>query len=339
MKAIICTKFGPPEVLELREVEKPGPRANELLVKIHAASINFGDTLVRNFREISPGKFHMPFLFWLIGKIYFGFRKPRIEILGSEFSGEIESVGNDVKLFRKGDQVFGYSGPRMGAYAEYICMPENGVVALKPAGMTYEEAAAVPYGGIMAWNLLRSIDLRPGQKVLINGASGGIGPALVQLAKSHFGAIVSGVCGTARIEYVAALGAEKVIDYTKEDFADRGERYDCIFDILGKSSFARCKVALRPDGRLFYISFKMKQVFQMLWTSLTGGKKAVCVVMNEKAEDLDNVRKLIEAGKLKAMIDKCYPLEQAAEAHRYAEEGRKNGNVVLFIKQNTGTIL
>jgi len=331
MKAIVCTKFGPPEVLQLQEVEKPTPKSREILIKTHATPVNFGDALVRNFSSVSPRKFHMPFLFWFMGKIYFGFRKPKISILGSEFSGEVESVGKDVRRFRQGDRVFGYRGARMGAYAEYLCMPENGVVAPKPANMTYEEAAAVPYGAIMALNVLRKANLQPGQKILVNGASGGIGPAVVQLARSHFGAVVTGVCSTPRLAYVRSLGAEKVIDYTQEDFVDSSETYDCIVDILGKSSLARCKRSLKPKGRCLFVSFKMKKVFQMLWTSVSGGRKAVCVVSNEKAADLAFIKELIEAGKIKTIIDRCYPMEQAADAHRYVEQGQKKGNVVITI--------
>jgi NADPH:quinone reductase-like Zn-dependent oxidoreductase len=331
MKAIVCTKYGPPEVLRLKEVKKPIPRNNEILIKVHATPVNFGDALVRDFEAVSPRKFHMPFLFWLMGKFYFGFRKPKISILGSEFAGEVEAVGKDVKRFSPGDPVFGYRGPRMGAYAEYLCMPEDGVAALKPANMTFEEASAVPYGAIMALNVLRKARLQPGQKILVNGASGGIGPAVVQLAKSHFGAIVTGVCSTPRLEYVRSLGAEKVIDYTQEDFADSGETYDCIVDILGKSSPARCKRSLKPKGRCLFVSFKMKQVFQMLRTSLSGGRKAVCIVSTEKAEDLVLIKELIEAGKIKTIIDRCFPLEQAADAHRYVEQGHKKGNVVITI--------
>jgi NADPH:quinone reductase-like Zn-dependent oxidoreductase len=277
----------------------------------------------------------MPFLFWLFGKIYFGFRKPKKTILGSEFAGEVEATGKAVKKYRKGDQVFGYLGPAMGAYAEYLCMPENGVVALKPANMTYEEAASVPYGAIMALNLLRKLNIQSGQKVLINGASGGIGSFMLQLAK-YFGAEVTGVCGTPRLELVKSLGADKVIDYNKEDFTQSGETYDLIFDILGKSSFSRCKSSLKQSGRYILVSFKMKQLFQMLWTSMIGclpirqaGKKVICAMSSEKPEDLIFIKQLIEAGKIKSIIDKCYPLEQAAGAHRYAEQGHKKGNVVL----------
>jgi NADPH:quinone reductase-like Zn-dependent oxidoreductase len=219
----------------------------------------------------------------------------------------------------------------MGAYAEYLCLAEKGVVALKPASMSFEEAAAVPYGAIMALNVLRKAHLQPGQKILVNGASGGIGPAIVQLAKHHFGAIVTGVCGTPRLEYVKSLGAERVIDYTHEDFVDSGERYDCIIDILGKGSPARSKRVLQPKGRYLFVSFKMKQVLQMLRTSLGRGRKVLCIVSNEKAEDLVLIKELIEAGKMKTIIDRCYPLEQAADAHRYVGQGHKKGSVVITI--------
>ncbi len=329
MKAIVYTEYGPPDVLKLKEVEKPVPRDKEILVRVHATPVSFGDTLVRNLKDVTPKKFHMPLLFWLFAKMYFGFRKPRITILGSEFAGEIEAVGKDVRRFRKGDTVFGYRGARMGAYAEYLCMAENEVVAPKPANMTYEQAAAVPYGAIMALNMLRKIDLRPGYRVLVNGASGGIGPAVVQLAKSHFGAHVTGVCGTPRLDYVRSLGADAVIDYSQEDFTAGNETYDLIVDILGKSPFSRVKRALTPKGRWLLVSFKTKQILQMLWTSLFGNKKVVCALSTEKAEDLVFIKGLIEAGKFTAVIDKCYPLAQAAEAHRYAASGHKKGSVVI----------
>jgi len=333
MKAVICTKYGPPEVLELKEVEKPAPKDNEVLIRVHATSVNFGDILARNFRKISPGKFSMPLLFWFFAKMSFGFTEPKITILGSEFAGEIESAGKDVKSFKKGDQVFGYLGQNMGAYAEYLCMPEDGCVAIKPANMTYEEAAVVPYGAIMALNLLRKVNIQPGQKVLVNGASGGIGSAAVQIAQ-YFGAEVTGVCGTPRLEFVKSLGADKVIDYTKEDFTQSGETYDLIFDILGKSSFSRCKSSLKQNGRYLLASFKMKQLFQMLWTSMIGSKKVICALAIDKQEDLFFIKDLIEAGKIKSVIDRRYPLEQTAEAHRYIEKGHKKGNVVITVEHN-----
>jgi len=273
----------------------------------------------------------MSFLFWIFGKIAFGLRKPRINILGSEFAGKIESAGKDVKSFMQGDKVFGYLGQSMGAYAEYLCMPENGCVAIKPANMTYEEAAVVPYGAITALNLLRKVNIQPGQKVLVNGASGGIGSAAVQIAK-YFGAEVTGVCSTSRLEFVKSLGADKVIDYTKEDFTQSGETYDLIFDILGKSSFSRCKRSIKQNGRYLLASFKMKQLFQMLWTKMEGSKRVICALAIDKQEDLIFVKELIEAGKIKSVIDRCYPLKQTAEAHRYIEKGHKKASVVITVE-------
>ena len=331
MKAIVSTEYGTPDVLQLKEVVKPTPKDNEVLIRVHASSVNFGDLMARNFKAVSPRKFNMPFIFWLPSKISFGLRKPNITILGNELAGEIESVGKDVKRFKKGDRVFGYPGLSFGAYAEYVCLPENGVLAIKPTNMTYEEAAVVPYGAIMALNLLRKANIQPRRKVLVNGASGGIGSAAVQIAK-HFGAEVTGVCGTPRLEFVKSLGADHVIDYTKEDFTQNGKTYDFIFDILGKGSFSRVKHSLKPNGILLFASFKMKHLLQMLWTSMIGGRKVICALAPGSVEDLISVKELIEAGKLKAVIDRCYPLEQTAEAHRYVEQGRKQGNVVIAIQ-------
>lgn len=335
MRASVLTEFGPPDVLQLREIAKPVPGDRDVLIRVHAASVGFGDTIVRDFAAVSPKKFHMPWLFWLFGRLSFGFRKPRVKILGSEFAGRVESVGKRVTRFTTGDPVFGYRGPRMGAYAEYLCMPENGVLAAKPASMTYEQAAASPYGAIMALGLLRRLRLRPGQDVLVVGASGGIGPAVVRLAKFHFGARVTGVCGTARQEYVMSLGADAVIDYTQEDFADRPETYDVIIDILGKSPYSRCRRILRPRGRLIFVSFKMKQILQMLWTSVLGGKRVVCALVAEKQEDLVSAGELMDAGKILTIVDRAFPLEQAADAHRYAESGAKKGYVVLSLAPAT----
>jgi len=254
--------------------------------------------------------------------------------LGSEFAGEVEATGKDVRRFKVSNQVFGYLGQGMGAYAEYLCMPEDGCVAGKPANMTDEEAAVVPYGAIMALNLLREKgNIQSGQKALINGASGSIGSAAVQIAKS-LGAEVTGVCGTPRLEFVKSLGADKVIDYTQEDFAQSGETYDLIFDVLGKGSFARAKNSLAPNGRYLFASFKMKQLLQMLWTSISGSKKVICALAPGSTEDLISVKELIEAGKIKTIIDRSFPMEQAAEAHRYIEEGHKKGNVVITMKHN-----
>jgi NADPH:quinone reductase-like Zn-dependent oxidoreductase len=333
MKAIIYTEYGSPDVLRIEEIAKPTPKDNEVLIRNHAATVNFGDLMARNYKAISPRQFNMTFLIWLLAKFQFGLNRPKTNILGSEFAGEVEAAGSAVTRFKPGDQVFGYLGQNMGTYAEYFCIAENGVMAIKPANFTYEKAAAVPYGAIMALYLLRKVNLQPGQKVLINGASGGIGSAAVQIAK-HIGAEVTGVCGTPRLEFVKSLGADHVIDYTAADFTQNGETYDLIFDILGKSAFARCKKSLKPNGVLLFASFKMKQLVQMLWTSKSGGKRVICAIAPGSLEDLHSVKELMEAGKIKAFIDRSYPMEQAAEAHCYVEEGHKKGSVVITLEQN-----
>ncbi|MBC2699653.1 MAG: NAD(P)-dependent alcohol dehydrogenase [ANME-2 cluster archaeon] len=333
MKAIVYTKYGSPDVLQLKEVEKPTPKDNEILISVYATPVNYGDITARNFSNISPSEFNMPMLLWLPARMSFGLRKPKNPILGSELAGEIEAIGKGVKKFRRGDQVFAYRGMSMGANAEYLCMPEDGMVGIKPANMTYEEAACVPYGGIMALSLLRKVNIQSGQKVLINGASGGIGSLAVQLAK-YYGAEVTGVCSTPRLELVKSLGADKVIDYTKEDFTKNGEKYNLIFDILGRSSFSRCKGSLTQNGRYLLASFKMRKLIQMLGTSIIGSKKVICALASEKSEDLIFLKELVEAGKIISVIDRCYPLEQTAEAHRYVEKGHKKGNVVITLEHN-----
>jgi len=331
MKAIVCTKYGPPEVLKIKEVEKPYPKGNEVLIRIRAVSVNYGDIIARNFKNISTREFNMPLLFWILARFGFGLNNPKRKILGNTFAGEIETIGNDAKQFRKGEQVFGYTGEKMGGYAEYLCMPENGIIAVKPSNMTYEEASIIPYGTIMALILLKKANIQKGQKVLIIGASGDIGSAAVQLAKHYFGTEVTGVCGTPRLEFVKNLGADKVIDYTKEDYIQFEETYDIIFDILGKGSFSQYKKSLKETGIYLLASFKSKKLLQMLWTSIKGGKKVVCAIAIPKTEDLIFVKKLIEEGKIKSIIDKCFPLEQTAEAHKYIETGNKRGNVVIKV--------
>jgi len=330
MKAIIYTEYGSPDVLHLAEVAQPAPKDNEVLIRVHATAVNFGDLIARNFKNITPRKFSMPLLIWLPARLSFGFTRPKNPILGNEFAGVVEAVGAQVTHFKPGDAVFGYRGQNMGAYAEYVCMPESGMLALKPTKMTFEEAATVPYGALTALALLRKVNLQPGQKMLINGASGGIGAAAVQLAKVY-GAEVTGVCGTPGLDFVKALGADKVSDYTQEDFTGSGETYDVIFDILGKTSFGRGRKALKPNGRYLFASFKMKQLLQMLWTKIAGGQKVICALSSEKPEDLTFIKGLIEAGQYKAILDRCYPMTQAAEAHRYVEQGQKKGNVVITV--------
>jgi NADPH:quinone reductase-like Zn-dependent oxidoreductase len=328
MKAILHTKFGSPDELQLKEIEKPVPRDNEVLIKIHATTVTSTDCNVRNFTFV-PWVFQLPARLFL-----FGLFKPRINILGFDLAGEIEAVGKDVKRLREGDQVFGTPGTNFGAHAQYVCVPEEGVLAKKPANMTWEEAAAVSLGGSTALFFLRDKgNIQANQKILIYGASGGIGTFAVQLAK-HFGAEVTGVCSTTNIEMVKSIGADKVIDYTKEDFTKNGETYDCIFDVVGKASFSGCKHSLKPNGIFLACLIGLTELFQILWTSMTGGKRVIGGVAPESAEDLNFLKALIETGKLKPVIDRCYPLEQTAEAFRYVEKGHKKGNVVITVQHN-----
>jgi NADPH:quinone reductase-like Zn-dependent oxidoreductase len=333
MRAIVYTEFGGPEVLQLKEVQKPAPKENEVLVRVRAAPVNYGDLTARNFKNIPSSEFHMPLALLLPTRLSFGISKPKIHILGSEFSGEVEAAGSQVRRFKAGDAVMGYLGLRMGAYAEYACISAEGMLAPKPVNMTFAEAAAVPYGAIMATSLLRHANLHPGSKALINGASGGIGSAVLQLAK-HLGAEVTGVCGTPRLNYVKSLGADWVIDYTQQDFTQNGETYDLIFDVLGKSSFANCKKSLKSNGIYLLASFKSKALLQMLWTKISGSQKVICAMASEKAEDLVFIKELVEAGKYKTIVERCFPLEQAAEAHRYVETGNKKGSVVITMEHS-----
>ena len=331
MKAIVHTQYGSPDVLHLQEVDTPTPKKNEVLVRVLASSVNFGDITARNFKAIRPSEFSMPLPLWLPSRIMMGYRKPRNPILGSEFAGEVTAIGSEVTQFQIGDQVFGYRGMHMGTNAEYVCIAETGIIAPKPHNITHEEAVTLPYGALTALNLLRKVEIQPGQRVLVNGASGSIGSYAVQLAK-HYGAVVTGVCSTPRIEYVKSLGADAVIDYTQEDFTKNGEQYDLIFDVLGKSSFARCKNSLTTNGRYLLASFKMHQVFQMIRTALFGKKKVICALSSENQADLNVVKQLVEEGAIHAIIDKRFPLTQVADAHRYIENGYRKGGLVIQVQ-------
>ncbi len=324
MKAIVCTKYGPPDVLQLKEVEKPVPKDNEVLIKVYATTVTSGDARLRSFTWAR--------WFWLPGRIMYGIRKPRKKIPGNELAGVIESVGKDVTLFRKGDQVLGISWGTsyQSATAEYKCLPEDGMVAIKPANMTYEEAAALPVGGLTALHFLRKGGIQRGQKVLIFGASGSVGTFAVQLAR-YFGAEVTGVCSTTNIEMVKSLGADIVIDYTKEDFTMSGQTYDIIFDAVSKTSFSRCKSSLTQRGRYLTTDWPL---LQALWTSKVGAKKVIVGIASQNPEDLIFLKELSQAGKLKSVIDRRYPLEQTAEAHRYVDKGHKKGNVVITVEHN-----
>ena len=330
MKAVIFTEYGEPEVLRTEKTEKTFPKDNEVLIRIKAASVNYGDIIARNFKNLPVGEFNMPLLFWILARLSFGLNKPKIKILGNTFAGEVEMRGKAVKKFKKGDAVFGCTGQKMGTYAQYLCIAENDLLAEKPINMTFEEASAVPYGAPMALNLLKKANIKPGQKVLIVGASGGIGSAAVQLAKHHFGAEVTAVCGTQSTGFLKELGADKVTDYKKEDFTKNGETYDLIFDVLGKGTFSSYRNSLKESSIYLLASFKSRKLFKMLQSSLTGGKKkVVCAISSPKPEDLILMKKLTEEGKFRSVIDKSFPMEQAAEAHRYYEGGNKKGNVVI----------
>jgi len=330
MKAIMLEKYGTPDVLKIEEIDKPVPDESEILVRVKATSVNYGELIARNFKNVTLSDFNMPALFWVIAKFSFGLNKPKVKILGSEFSGIIESTGSKVTKFKHGEEVFGYLGQSMGAYAEYICVPEKGVLTHKPVNVDFDQAAVLPYGAIMALGILKKADIQPGQKVLINGASGEIGSAAIQIVKD-FGAEVTGVCSTPRMEYVKNLGADRAIDYTIEDFADGTEKYDFIFDVLGRSTFRKVKNVLTPNGKYILASFKMKQLLQMLQTSFSGGQKVICTIAPGSVEDLLLVKTLIEEGKLRSQIDKVFPMEQASEAHRHIENGSKKGKVVITL--------
>jgi NADPH:quinone reductase-like Zn-dependent oxidoreductase len=322
MKAIVYERYGGPEVLEIAEVPKPEARDDELLIRIHATTVTTGDWRARSLA--------MPAGFGFMGRLFFGVSKPRQPILGTELSGVVEAVGKNVTKFSVGDPVFAFSGAAMGCHAEYKCIRENAAVVPKPANVGYAHAAALSFGGTTALDFFRRAKLSSGEKVLVNGASGGVGTAAVQLAR-HFGAHVTGVCSGANTELVRSLGAERVFDYTKEDFTKNGETYDVIVDTVGTAPFSRSKNSLTQSGRLLVVLGGLGGLLHAPWVSLTSKRKVVAGPAAERVEDLRLLAELAAAGSFKPVIDRSYPLEQFREAHRLVDSGRKRGNVVIYL--------
>jgi len=322
MKAVVYSRFGAPDVLELKELPKPTPGDHEVLIQVHATTVTAGDWRCRS-RIVPRG-------FGLMAGLFLGFTKPRHPILGSELSGEIESVGKAVGRFKAGDPVFAFSGTTMGCYVEYRCMAEDGALAPKPANLSHEEAAALSFGGTTALSFLRKAGIRQGDKVLVIGASGGVGTAAVQLAR-HFGAEVTGVCSTGNLELVKSIGAGKVIDYTSEDFTRNGETYDIIVDTAGTAPFSRSKASLKEGGRLLQVLGSLPDMLRAPWVSMTSSKKVIAGEAAWSVDDLRFLAGLAEQGRFKPVIDRRYPFEQMVEAHRYVDAGHKKGNVVVTL--------
>ena len=326
MKAIEYLKYGAPEVLHLKDVAKPVPKDNEILLRIHATTVTATEC---TFRKGKP----------YVSRIFTGLTRPKIKRLGEELAGEIESAGKNVKLFKKGDKVFGTAGPEFGANSEYLCLPENGVITMKPTNMTYEEAASSVDGFLTALPFLRDTGkIKKGQKVLIFGASGSVGAAAVQVAK-HFETEVTGVCSSANVELVRTLGADNVVDYTQDEFTKNNQTYDIIFDAVGKTSFSKCKNNLEKNGVFLEAGIGFGIIPLVIWTSIFGKKRAKIAATGlrkpeERIKDLVFLKKLIESGKIKPVIDRIFPMEQIVEAHRYVDKGHKKGNVVITIDHN-----
>ena len=322
MKAIVCSRYGSPDVLQVKELPKPVPADKEVLIKVHATTVTAGDWRVRSM-DVPTG-------FRLLARLALGIRKPRQPILGTELSGEIEAVGKAVTRFEPGDQVFAFNDLRMGCHVEWKCMPEDGAVVAKPANLSHEEAAALSFGGTTALVYLRKAKIQRGDKVLVNGASGGVGTAAVQLAK-HFGAHVTGVCSGGNFELVRSIGADALIDYTKEDFTKNGETYDIIVDTAGTAPFSRSKRSLARGGRLLQILAGLPDLLRAPWFSLTTDKQVIAGSLTVSPDDVRFLAGLAEKGQLKPVIDRRFPFERIADAHRYVDAGHKKGNVVITL--------
>lgn len=322
MKAIVYERYGPPEVLRLKEVEKPVPKDNEVRIRVEATTVTSADSRMRSL--------NVPAGFGFIMRLALGVRKPRQPILGTELAGEIEALGKGVSKFRVGDCVVALADTGMGCYAEYKCMPEDGAMVRKPSNLTIEEAAAMSFGGTTALHFLRKGKLQDGEKVLINGASGGVGTAAVQLAK-YFGTEVTGVCSTANVDLVRSLGADHVVDYTKEDFTQNGETYDVIVDTVGTAPYPRSKASLKEGGRLLLVLAGLPDMLPIPWVSMTSSKKIIAGPAFGRAEDLRFLADLAEQGKFRPVIDRLFLFEQIVEAHRYVDTGHKKGNVVITL--------
>ncbi len=328
MKAVFCTRYGSPEVLEIKETEKPVPKDSEIRIKIHTTAVTSGDCRTRSF--------NVPASFWIPGRLMLGITKPKKAILGRLFAGDVDAVGKDVTRFKAGDRVFGFSGHHFGSYAEYVCLPETGILTTIPDKMTYKAAVAIVFGGITALHFLRKASVQNGQKVLIYGASGSVGTYAIQLAKI-FGAEVTGVCSTSKIELAEELGADKIIDYTKENFAENGEIYDVIFDAVGKSSFADSMKLLKETGVYLQAVAAPAMNTRMKLTEMTSSKILVGGTAVPTVEGLDYLKELVVEGKLKPVIDRCYPMAEIVEAHRYVDEGHKKGSVVIMMTNGQAT--
>lgn len=330
LKASVNTEYGAPDVVEIKEIEKPVPSDNEVLVKIYATTVNAADSRLRGM-NVPPG-------FKLISRLLFGITRPRNQVLGTEFAGEVVALGNKVTHFAVGDAVFGANDGAMGCHAEYAVVSETGVITKKPATLTFEEASAIPFGAHASLVFLRDFGkIKPGERVLINGASGALGVYAVQLAK-YYGAEVTGVCSGKNFDLVRSLGADHVIDYTKEDFTQNGETYDIVYDTVGKVTYNGCKASLSENGRCLLAVAGIPDYFRMMWISITGGKKLVTGVAISKKKDLEFIKSRIEEGALQPVIDRHYPLADIAEAHRYVDAGHKRGSVTIIVDESFASV-